>query len=282
MRLLPWMAGVCAAGAGTLLYGAAVEAYRLSVQRHRLMLPLWPRALNGYRIALLADFHLQDQGSLALAQRAVDSALDERPDAIALTGDAISYWREGSLDLIIAAHERLGEFPGPKVAVPGNHDHRGGSVEWMRPIFEELGIHLLRNECLVSGSVAWVGIDSAMQRLADPTAAFRCASKDEPKVVLWHEPDFVGLLPPGSALMLAGHSHGGQFTFPWGWTPMYTKGGRRYPRGFYQETPTPLYVSRGIGVTGPPSRLCCTPEVSILELWSDQTSDEPTSYALRQ
>ena len=87
-----------------------------------------------------------------------------------------------------------------------------------------------------------------------------------PIIALWHEPDVVDHLPKGAALMLSGHSHGGQFTFPGGYTPMHTLNGRKYVRGFFPHAPTPLYVSRGIGTTGPPSRLNCAPEVSLLEL----------------
>jgi predicted MPP superfamily phosphohydrolase len=66
--------------------------------------------------------------------------------------------------------------------------------------------------------------------------------------------------------MMSGHSHGGQFRFPGGYTPMHTDLGRAHPRGFYPDAPTPLYVSRGIGTTGPPSRFNCPPEVAILTL----------------
>ena len=76
----------------------------------------------------------------------------------------------------------------------------------------------------------------------------------------------VDLLPTGCILQLSGHSHGGQFTFPGGFTPMHTKLGEKYVRGFYPEASTPIYVSKGIGTTFLPSRLNCAPEVSILTL----------------
>jgi predicted MPP superfamily phosphohydrolase len=90
----------------------------------------------------------------------------------------------------------------------------------------------------------------------------------DPVIVLWHEPDAVDLLPSGAHLMIAGHSHGGQWRFPWGWTPMTTRNGRKYIEGFFPDAPTPLYVSRGVGTTGPPARLGALPEVSILRLMS--------------
>jgi predicted MPP superfamily phosphohydrolase len=47
---------------------------------------------------------------------------------------------------------------------------------------------------------------------------------------------------------------------------MHTKNGEKYVRGYFPNAPTPLYVNRGLGTTGPPSRLNCMPEVTILTL----------------
>jgi hypothetical protein len=133
-------------------------------------------------------------------------------------------------------------------------------------VLEELGIKLLRNEIYHLDGIAWVGIDSAIALASDPFSAMGAIEAEETAVVIWHEPDFVEMLPEGAALMLAGHSHGGQFRFPWGWTPMTTTFGKKYVEGYFPKAPTPLYVTRGIGTTGPPSRLGVLPEISILTL----------------
>ena len=49
---------------------------------------------------------------------------------------------------------------------------------------------------------------------------------------------------------------------------VFTQDGRKYVRGYHPEARTPVYVSRGIGTTGPPSRFMCPPEVAILTLIS--------------
>jgi uncharacterized protein len=271
MKLWPLAAGFFAASAATLLYGATVEANRLVVERRKLRLPNWPERLDGYRIALIADLHLQDKSSVELGQRAVQEAIAASPDAILLLGDYISIWKEDSLDCVADALEELDNYKGLKLAIPGNHDYYFGDAAWLEPIFNELGIRLLRNEALRSEGVAFVGVDSANEGYANPyIPMMQLVEQDntDPVIVMWHEPDVVEWLPSGAALMVSGHSHGGQFTFPWGWTPMHTDNGRIYVKGYYPDAPTPIYVSRGIGVTGPPSRLCCTPEVSILELFS--------------
>ena len=269
MKIWPLIGGIAAASGATLLYGALVEANRLVVERRRLRLPLWPKSRNGYSIALLGDLHVRDRSSIELAERAIDAALNESPDAICLVGDYVEDWRPGAPYMLSNAIGQLAEYSGPKIAVPGNHDHRNGGIQNLEPIFGEVGVVLLRNDIREINGIAWIGVDSVNAMEANPFVPMMAWAEHElPAVVLWHEPDAVDWLPDGAALMLSGHSHGGQFTFPWGWTPMHTRNGRKYVKGFHPDAPTPLYVTKGIGVTGPPSRLCCPPEVAILELYS--------------
>lgn len=261
------------ASVATLVYGALAEANKLVVERRRIRLRNWPSGLNGYKIALLADFHLRDRYSLDLAKRAIEAALDEQPDFVVLAGDFVGYWKLESVDLLGEALENLLLMDGRVVAVPGNHDYWSGDASLLEPILSQFNIRLLRNEVWKKGPVTWVGVDSANAGKSEPYAPLAEAivtHADSPVVVVWHEPDLVDSLPIGADLMLSGHSHGGQFTLPWGWTPMHTKNGEKYVRGWFPDAPTPLYVTRGVGTTGPPSRLGCAPEVTILELYSDE------------
>ncbi len=261
-------AGLSALGAATLVYGALVESKRLVVDRYDIPLPGLPERLDGYRIAILGDFHIGHLWSMENAQIAIDLALDESPDMVALVGDYVSYWDISSPEKLGEVFEPLLMMNGSVVAVPGNHDYRKGSPEILRVIFDELNIRLLRNENWTHDGICWVGIDSANAGHDEPGRAFVNAS-DEPRIVLWHEPDVVVNLPEGEALLqISGHSHGGQFRFPFGLTPMTSKNGDKYRDGFYPEAPTPIFVTRGVGTTGPPSRFLCPPQVAILTLKS--------------
>lgn len=267
MKIWPLVAGVAAGSAAWLVYGALVESKKLVVERKELFLPGWPERLRGYTIALLADFHLRDEYSVEQARRAVALALDESPDMVVLAGDFVGYWKLESPWMLEAVLEPLLLMDGAVVAVPGNHDYWEGDASLLEPILSEFNIRLLRNESWQRDGVCWVGVDSMNERKSDPYTPLRTAFEgNEPIVVVWHEPDAVELLPRGANLMLAGHSHGGQWRFPWGWTPMGTKGGERYVEGFFPEASTPLYVTRGVGTTGPPARLGALAEVSILRL----------------
>ncbi len=258
-----------AAGSGMFLYGALVEAERLVVERTRIKIPHWPARLDGFKIALLGDFHIQSKRTRDRARRAVEMALDEYPDIVVLIGDYVGHWTLENPAMVGDALEPLLEMEGRVVAVAGNHDYEVGDASLLHPIFAELNIHLLRNEVWTNQGITWVGIDSANVGRARPEIAqlaAREAPPEHPQIVLWHEPDLVGQLDPGPVLQLSGHTHGGQFRLPGGITPMHTENGRKYVRGYYPDAPTPIYVTRGVGTTLLPTRFLCPPEVSILTL----------------
>ncbi len=252
-------------GAGVFAYGALFEARRLVVEKRVLRLPLWPAKLNGYKIAVLADLHVKDHNSLDLAKRAVALALEQEPDVIVLAGDIIDHWTPTTPFLVGRALDALDHIKPKVFACLGNRDYSNGDPHLLKLMLDEMGIKLLRNQSVVHDKVTWVGIDSAKAGDVDMVKAFDGVSAN-PIIVLWHEPDLVGTLPRRCALQISGHSHGGQFVFPFGYTPMHTSYGEKYVKGFYESTSTPLYVSRGIGTTFLPSRLNCAPEVSLLEL----------------
>ncbi len=271
--------------AALLVYGALVESKRLVVERRTLELPGWPERLSGFRIALLGDFHLRDSYSLHLAKRAVAAALDEEPDMVVLIGDFVGYWKPESATMLGELLEPMLLIDGNVVAVPGNHEYWNGSPELLAPILDDLNIKLLRNESWSHQGIEWIGIDSANIGKHDPYRAFSevggrralpADAKEQgqgspcphgvPQIVLWHEPDPVDELPFSAQLQLSGHSHGGQWKFPF-WTPIHTRNGEKYEQGFFpRHGSTPLYVTRGVGTTGPPARFLCPPEVSILTL----------------
>ena len=65
-----------------------------------------------------------------------------------------------------------------------------------------------------------------------------------------------------AAVLLAGHTHGGQIgsLLP----PVKPVGAGRFLEGSYRDTAVPLYVSRGVGTTGIPARFRCAAEFPIL------------------
>jgi predicted MPP superfamily phosphohydrolase len=184
---------------------------------------------------------------------------------VVLIGDFVGYWKPESVEMLGDLLEPFLLLNGNVVAIPGNHEYWGGSPDLLAPILDELNIKFLRNQNWKHQGINWIGIDSANVGRHQPYEAAHDVP-DGPRIVLWHEPDPIDELPFRADLQLSGHSHGGQWKFP-GWTPIHTRNGVKYEQGFYpRDGRTPLYVTRGVGTTGPPARLLCPPDVSILTL----------------
>lgn len=263
----------------TLLYGHFVSAKQLKLQQVQIQLQNWPANLNHIKIALIADLHIKDQKTSIQATRAIQIALQSNPQILIIGGDIIDNTNPKSLQFLRQTLQTIKEEQKqiPILAILGNHDFNLKSITSPVPaILAEFNITTLQNDACILGGIVWAGIDTATLHLDQPGTTLAKAEElahtnigeKMPIITLWHEPDLVDQLPNGSALMLSGHSHGGQFIFPWGWTPMHTDLGRKYPQGYYPNAKTPLYVTRGIGTTGPPARLNCSPEITILTLTS--------------
>ena len=74
-------------------------------------------------------------------------------------------------------------------------------------------------------------------------------------------------VPPGVALTVAGHTHGGQVRIPF-YGPIRTLSRlpRRMAYGLHEHEGRHLYVSGGVGVSNVPVRFACPPEIAILTL----------------
>jgi predicted MPP superfamily phosphohydrolase len=67
------------------------------------------------------------------------------------------------------------------------------------------------------------------------------------------------------AVILAGHSHGGQVRLPFYGSLYLPPGVGRYDLGSFQTPVGPLHVTAGIGTSGLPVRFCCPPELSLYQ-----------------
>lgn len=256
-------------GFGLSAYGVWVRARRPQVRRIEVPVRDLPAPLDGYRIAQLSDLHI---GGLLPKRRAagwVRAANAERPDLVALTGD---YVTNGVL-----FHEDIAETVGglaaadAVVAVLGNHDYFGEG-EPLASLLRARGVLLLRNErhTVQRGGAALevAGVDDTWTRRADVDRTMRGWDGSRPLIALSHDPAlFPDFARHGAALVLSGHTHWGQLGVPFA-ARRYNLARRvfRFAAGIYREGSSTLYVSPGLGTTGPPIRFGSAPEITILVL----------------
>jgi hypothetical protein len=113
------------------------------------------------------------------------------------------------------------------------------------------------------------GLDDPLSGTPDPARALDHAPRGAVAIWGFHAPGYadelVGQSIAKPALMLAGHTHGGQIRLPL--LPAVTPSGSgRFVAGWYRDTFAPLYVSRGVGTVDIRARFLCPPEVEFFRL----------------
>lgn len=241
------------------------SAYQLELSKQELRLPKWDA--EGFRLGFISDFHLTGPTQTARAIEAAQALMREKVDVIALGGDFVERRTQPQLDNLTRFLETFRDATVPVVAVLGNHDYWTGNVKTVISRFEGTGVQLLRNDSMEIEGVTLVGQDDAIMKQTD-YAFFSPDRTSRSLIAMLHEPDAVVDQPEHVSLQVSGHSHGGQICLPWG-EHIYSPGmARNFVDGFYARESVPIYVSRGVGTTGPDYRLFCPPEIAILTLRS--------------
>jgi predicted MPP superfamily phosphohydrolase len=251
------------------LPGFALTTSDLRLIRIEIELPKLPPAFDGMRLLHLSDLHVEFAG--ALAQRTIDLAQDLRPDMIALTGDFIVSRVTPDLECFLEGIRRLNP-PLGAWAIRGNHDiwHDSDAVI---AAMERRGIPLLTNRGVTvehdGARLHVVGVEHPWNPVESwDTLLPEC--NGECRLVLSHTPDTLEhVATRGADLVLAGHTHGGQWRLPLvGSMIVPSNRGAEFDQGLFQRNRSVMWVTRGIGTVGVPLRINCPPEITLLTLRS--------------
>lgn len=264
-----FLAGIGAAGAAIATDAFGIEANRVLLSRHDVPVPGLPRGLDGVRLAQVSDVHFP--GNRIAARAALEHLHRERPEIVILTGD-MTEKATAMGDVRNFAAEARGSLA--TVAVLGNWEYLAGvDGDTARDTYRSAGVEFLLNGAKmvdVGGTpLALVGLDDLLAGDPDIVLARRDVVPGSAEIWLFHEPIFAAnpppVLPAQLALLLAGHTHGGQIRIPF-LPPVKPNGAGRFLEGWYRDTFAPLYVSRGVGTTGIPARFRCPAELPIFTL----------------
>jgi predicted MPP superfamily phosphohydrolase len=255
---------ILGSGFGCFGYGTLVEKHWLDVTRK--IIPLAPdhAALDGLKIAVMADFHFDDYGDKNLIRRAVNVINEEKVDLVCLPGDFISTDPASVIPLCNELGELRSRFG--TYGMMGNHDRVHLTSAALKTL-DRAGVRMLVNESEEFDDFAIAGIDSFCRGNPDLAGAIRSVDPGKPVILGWHEPDtFDTYADPRIALQISGHTHGGQICAPVYGPVLLPIFGKNYPYGHYQRGLNSLFVTRGIGTLTIPARFLCAPEVAILSL----------------
>lgn len=225
------------------------------------------------KVAVFSDTHFGKMYKDKNITKIVNKINKENPDIVIFTGDFFNkyYVDKDILDLELLYSELTRINCKYKFAVNGNHDLGGGANTAYKNIFTESGFTLLDNDeiFIEERNVTIVGFSDMI--FGELDTDIKNINNDNYTIILSHEPDVVdSVFSKNNALMLSGHTHGGQITAPFVTKYILPYGGQKYLKGLFQDVGLngniSLFVTKGIGMTMLPLRFLNVPEVAILEI----------------
>jgi predicted MPP superfamily phosphohydrolase len=251
-------------------YGTFVQRFRLSVREADIAIPGLPHDLDGLRLVQLTDIHLSPFLSVHELERAVQMANETRAHIALVTGDLITSAAD-PLDDCLRRLSRLKAEAGI-FGCMGNHEIYARAESRVEREGARLGMRFLRQraELLKFGGAALnlAGVDYQHMRRPYLVGAERMVVPGAVNLLMSHNPDvFPVAVRKGFHFTISGHTHGGQvrveilredLNIARFFTP--------YVDGLYRSGGASIFVSRGIGTIGLPTRLGAPPEVALLRL----------------
>ncbi|RZJ00823.1 MAG: phosphohydrolase [Brevundimonas sp.] len=241
-----------------------------------ISLPGWSPNTPPVTVALLSDIHIGNAVmNPARLKRIVTQTNALHPDVVMLAGDFVVGHDPSGADARAAAltaplsglRARIGV-----VAVLGNHDH-WTSATAVRAALTRAGIVVLDNQAWRAGPIAVAGVGDAFSGHDNPESTLRAARQlSRPIVVLTHSPDISDNLPSDVRIVLAGHTHCGQVTLPWG-AALFTRSplanGKalydpKFRCGIIHDPHRDVVVTAGVGSGTLPIRFGAAPDIWLL------------------
>ena len=238
--------------------------------------PTLPPGFDGCRVVVLSDLHSAQFGRDN--ETLLETVAEQSPEYIFLVGDLLDQYRplpEGYAASIAAGLSAIA----PTYYVTGNHEWALGDVPALKKALTENGVTVLSNQAVTlerSGdTIVLAGIDDpngyADQKSPETLAAEIAQKWGDPFwILLAHRNGrFAGqysLL--GADLVCSGHAHGGIVRLP-GTDGLFSHDLDLFPSytaGLYEENGSVLFVTRGLGNSGPSFRVFNRPEIAVLTL----------------
>ncbi|MGW1063276.1 metallophosphoesterase [Streptomyces aureus] len=253
---------------GTVGYGTYGVLRGPRVKRVTVPLAKLPRSAHGFRIAVVSDIHLGPVLGRGFAQKVVDTINATQPDLIAVVGDLV----DGSVKNLGPAAAPLAGLRARHGSyfVTGNHEYFSGAEQWVREV-RELGIHPLENARTELAGFDLAGVNDLQGESEGQGPDFGRALGDRDRtracVLLAHQPVQIHeAVRHGVDLQLSGHTHGGQL-----WPGNFVAAAANPTvAGLERYGDTQLYVSRGAGAWGPPTRVGAPSDITVVELASPE------------
>jgi predicted MPP superfamily phosphohydrolase len=289
-----------------MLYVAVVawrDTNRVRLDRIAVTVPGLPAELHGLRLVLLGDIQVDRETGPDKIERMRGRVAEAKGDLLFFAGDLVT---DGP-DFVDEGLESLCRLTAPlgRLACMGDHDYWSApgpiadGLDHCGWIFLDNRHHVITVErSLTTGDRPAGGVDRGAPPRVGPTSGevrtrtilvtgVRYIYSDRPtpegldqllaaappadlKILLVHQPARMvveAATRHGYHLLLAGHTHGGQFVFhPFGVTLSPTQLENRYYSGYYPNGSLQVVVTNGVGLTLAPLRYGAPAEVTLVTL----------------
>ncbi len=222
------------------------------------------------KIIHLTDFHIDKIGYRE--RKVLKIVKEEEPEMILLSGDYLND-RDKLLELESYIHQLV--LIAPTYFTLGNWDNveifrtlkKAGAIS----VFEKDELVYIKNFQLNIFSIKMPWSFKPFEVEEKHFLEIFKGSQETFSLFLIHTPDhFPVAVKYKIDLVLAGHTHGGQFRLPFfGSRFKYSKFGKKYESGIFYDGQSCMYVNRGIGMTGNVRyrmRSLCPPEILIITI----------------
>jgi len=314
--LIYFLPAIALLGASVVVWGTLIETRRFRVwnvklprkQTEKEEFPSLCRdSFPDLSILHITDTHFngRDEVKLGFLREVVKQV--PKPDFVFITGDILDI--PPGLDSCLALAEMVESNLG-SYAVLGGHDYFRNAELWrkylsiyknspkpslrrvpnpviqLRNGFIDRGVNVLEdNNQLVElpggGRIAVVGLNDVFFFRCDYDRAW-AGVNGQPTIVIAHSPDVLPeVAERGADLAFFGHTHGGQIRLPFkGAIVTRSMVGAKRARGIFRERETVFTINQGLGATrGTHIRLCCPPEVTLLNTGGTEFSQNYVPYA---
>ena len=233
-----------------------------------------PAPFDGVTVAFISDLHFPSKFTPKRLRKLVARLRDEAPDVLLLGGDYAASGEQAKS--LFSAFSSLNIAFG-KYAVLGNHDTR--LRDTLRVAMESAGVRLLADEVVCvereRSAIALVGVGNSFSPSPAVLDTLSSVSLAGFTIAIAHTPDFAQDTDAACALVLAGHTHGGQVSLLGFYTPVKnTKYGKRFLRGLNKTSKgVPVITTNGVGTSRRKVRFCVPSEIVIITLRSCLNSE---------
>ncbi len=248
-----------------LVYSFFVEPNMLSVTNVNLFFENLPEEKNGLKIAQISDLHYNKDAPIY--EKTLKKLREINPDLIVITGDFIGSKKNTKS---VEYCKRIAELGIPVYAIMGNWDHNLLELSDFEKKLEDAGIHLLVNSNKeIFKNFFLAGTDDSFTGYADLAETFSGIPQGAFAILLTHSPDIIyDAAKCKPALVLCGHTHGGQVKIPFTKKALYVPSiyGSRFLEGLFKVNGVYMYVNRGIGNSHLRIRFMSVPEITVFTL----------------